>query len=217
VAATALCEKDKIAKRVRKRWPAFEGTPMSESRKADSRVRKTELALHRSLASLIHEKSYDEIVVQEILARANVARSTFYAHFDGKEELLIGSIRHVLGVARAAQPAPADPVERLLGFSLPLLQHIEAHMERSSAGVQDTGHEQVHQRLTQVLCEVVEADIRRAQLDRAVCDVPAGLLARHLAATFLVVLEWWLPQRQSHDAGAANQFYRALAEPALRR
>jgi AcrR family transcriptional regulator len=190
---------------------------MSESRKTDSRVRKTELALHRSLASLIHEKSYDEIVVQEILARANVARSTFYAHFDGKEELLTGSIRHVLGFARAKQPAPADPVDKLLGFSLPLLQHIDAHMERSSAGMRDAGHEQVHQRLTQVLCEVLEADIRRAQLDRAICDVPARLLAKHLAATFLVVLEWWLPQRQSQGAGVANELYLALAGPALRR
>jgi len=188
------------------------------TRKAtDPRIRKTELALHRSLASLIHEKGYDAIVVQEILERANVARSTFYAHFDGKEELLLGSIRHVLGAARAMQPVAADPVDKLLGFSLPLFQHIEAHMERSSADVQGGAQREVHQRLVQQLAESLEADIHRAQLDRAIPrDPPPALLAKHLATTFLVVLEWWLPQRHSHDASSANGAYRALVGPALR-
>ena len=101
---------------------------MNELRKTDSRVRRTELVLHRSLASLIHEKCYDTIVVKEILARANVARSTFYAHFDGKEELLLSSIQHLLADARERLAQASDPVERLLYFSLPVLQHIEAHL-----------------------------------------------------------------------------------------
>jgi AcrR family transcriptional regulator len=184
----------------------------------DPRVRKTELALHRSLASLIHEKGFDAIVVQEILERANVARSTFYAHFDGKEELLAGSIRHVLGAARAAQPVPADPVDKLLGFSLPLFRHIEAHVERSSAEVQWAKQRDVHLRLVQQLAESLEPDLRRAQLDRVISsDASPELLAKHLAATFLVILEWWLPQRHSHDAGSADSAYRALVGPALRK
>ena len=39
---------------------------------ADRRVRKTHALLHDALASLVHEKPYDEIVVKEILARADV-------------------------------------------------------------------------------------------------------------------------------------------------
>jgi AcrR family transcriptional regulator len=187
------------------------------TRKApDSRVRKTQLALHRSLASLIHEKSYDAIVVKEILERANVARSTFYAHFDGKEELLLGSIRHVLGAVRGRPRTSAEPAETLLDFALPLFQHIEAHIERSCADIRDSGHRQVHERLADVLREVLEADVRRAQLDHAIGRmVPPALLASHLAATFLVVLEWWLPQRERRDARVANAHYRALVGPAL--
>jgi len=187
------------------------------TRKAtDPRVRKTELALHRSLASLIHEKGYDAIVVQEILERANVARSTFYAHFDGKEELLLGSIRHVLAMAKERRGASTGAADRLLGFSLPLFEHVQAHVERSSADVRE-GQREVHERLAQVLAERLEADIRRAQLDRTICDTPPALLAKHLAATFLVVLEWWLPQRSSRTAADAAELYRALTGPALRR
>jgi len=190
---------------------------MSELRKTDSRVRRTELLLHRSLASLIHEKSFDAIVVKEILERANVARSTFYAHFDGKEELLLGSIRHMLAAARDQLPPSSDPVERLLCFSLPVFQHIEAQLEQSHLNDQQPGQQrQVHQRLEHVLIEHIEADIRRLQLDRAAPAIPPELLAKHLAAAFLVVMQWWLHHRPPSTAHAAHALYRALVEPTLR-
>jgi len=185
-------------------------------RKTDSRVRRTELLLHRSLASLIHEKSYDAIVVKEILERANVARSTFYAHFDGKEELLLSSIRHMLAAARDRLPQSSDPVERLLYFSLPVLQHIEAHLEHSHMNATQPGRQQqVHQRLEHVLIEHIEADIRRAQLDRPKPAMPTELLAKHLAAAFLVVMDWWLRSRPASSAREAHDLYRALVEPTL--
>jgi len=190
---------------------------MSEMRKTDSRVRRTDLLLHRSLLSLIHEKSYDAIVVKEILARAKVARSTFYTHFDGKEELLLSSIRHMLAAARNRLPQSSDPVDRLLYFSLPLLQHIQAQLEGSpSADVQRGGQRQLHQRLENVLIKHVEADIRQAQVDHALPAMPPDLLAKHLAATFLTVIDWWPRRRPMPSAREAHDWYRALVEPALR-
>lgn len=185
-------------------------------RKTDSRVRRTERSLHRSLASLIHEKSYDAIVVKEILARANVARSTFYAHFDGKEELLLSSIQHMLADAREQLAQSSDPVERLLYFSLPVLEHIEAHLERSPAGRHQPVQWQVHQRLESALIEQLEADIGRAQLAGAIPTLPPELLAKHLAATFLVVMDWWLRRRPATSAREAHDLYRALVGPTLR-
>lgn len=189
---------------------------MSDTRKTDSRVSRTRLLLHRSLATLIHEKSYDAIVVKEILARANVARSTFYAHFDGKEELLLGSIRYVLAAARDRLSELSDPVDRLLYFSLPVLQHIEAHLQQAPADAPRSGHRQVHRRLERLLFEQVEADIRRAPLDRAMPAMPPELLAKHLVTTFLVVVDWWLRRPPAPSAREADDAYRALVEPVLR-
>ena len=62
----------------------------------DRRVRRTRELLHGALSSLIHEKPYEGIVVKEILARANVGRSTFYAHFRDKQGLLETGVRDVL-------------------------------------------------------------------------------------------------------------------------
>jgi len=54
----------------------------------DRRVYKTRKLLQDALIELVAEKSYESISIREILDRANVGRSTFYAHFQDKEQLL---------------------------------------------------------------------------------------------------------------------------------
>jgi AcrR family transcriptional regulator len=61
---------------------------MTQDKPLDRRIQRTRKLLLDSLIALILEKSYDEVTVQEIIDRANVGRSTFYAHFESKEQLL---------------------------------------------------------------------------------------------------------------------------------
>ena len=51
----------------------------------DRRVQKTRKILSQALVSLILEKGYDAITIQGIRDRANVGRSTFYAHVENKD------------------------------------------------------------------------------------------------------------------------------------
>ncbi|HXW82729.1 MAG TPA: helix-turn-helix domain-containing protein, partial [Acidimicrobiales bacterium] len=63
---------------------------MAEQRapEGDRRVRRTERALREAFVSLVLERGYDKVSVEDITERADVARATFYAHFASKEELL---------------------------------------------------------------------------------------------------------------------------------
>lgn len=54
----------------------------------DRRVQKTRKLLQDALIELVTEKSYESVSIREILERANVGRSTFYAHFQDKDQLL---------------------------------------------------------------------------------------------------------------------------------
>lgn len=54
----------------------------------DRRVQKTRKLLQDALIELVTEKSYEAVTIQEILDKANVGRSTFYAHFQDKDQLL---------------------------------------------------------------------------------------------------------------------------------
>lgn len=54
----------------------------------DPRIRRTRLALQHALASLLQEKEFDKISVQDITETAAVNRATFYDHYTDKFALL---------------------------------------------------------------------------------------------------------------------------------
>lgn len=63
---------------------------------SDRRVRRTRDSLHRALIELMIERGYDRVTVSDIIARADVGRSTFYAHYRDKDDLLLVSCTEFL-------------------------------------------------------------------------------------------------------------------------
>jgi AcrR family transcriptional regulator len=182
----------------------------------DRRVEKTRASLHVALASLIHEKSYEHIVVKEILARANVGRSTFYTHFRDKDDLLESSIREVL--RDAVLPAAASrAVERLLAFSLPILEHIEHYRAADRPMMDARAQAVVHGRLEQELVRLVADELDPLTQHRVMSEdgVPTDLLAQFVASTFIVVLNWWVASDRQLAAAEVNEVFRALILPTL--
>lgn len=60
--------------------------------KEDRRTRRTKKLLANALMDLIKQKGYDSLTVQDVINKANIGRTTFYTHYESKEQLLIGNI-----------------------------------------------------------------------------------------------------------------------------
>lgn len=54
----------------------------------DKRIRRTHRLLREAFIELVAEQGYDSIRVEDILQRADIGRTTFYAHFRDKRALL---------------------------------------------------------------------------------------------------------------------------------
>ena len=80
----------------------------------DRRIQKTKRGLSQALVELILERGYEQITVQDILDRANVGRSTFYAHYRDKEALLLACFDDMQTQLRSAIDADA-PTDALAG------------------------------------------------------------------------------------------------------
>src|SRR6266566_58483 len=97
----------------------------------DRRVQRTQDVLHQALISLMVEKGYEVITVQDIIDRANVGRSTFYTHYVGKQDLLRRGLKnlskHLVAHQRAALAQKGSFRERGFGFSLALFEHVHSH------------------------------------------------------------------------------------------
>lgn len=73
-----------------------------KQRKPDRRVARTKRLLADTLIDLILEKGYDKVSVSTIVERADVGRTTFYAHFEDKDALTafaLGGIEQVVPIS----------------------------------------------------------------------------------------------------------------------
>jgi len=190
-----------------------------EKRTNDRRIQKTEALLREALAALIHEKPYDDIVVKEILDRANVGRSTFYTHFRDKDDLLLSGIEDML---RSARPAgggqvPAKPCDGIVWFSLPILEHIEKHRRTGQAPIGPRGRRAMHEHLQHAITELIKDEVRTAlRRSRHIAGhASPELLVRWIASTFVLVLNWWVESDSPLPAREADSLFRGLIEPSL--
>src|SRR5215471_17510861 len=83
-------------------------------RRHAQRTARSQHALANALGELMQERPFARITVQQVLQRAGVGRTTFYAHFQDKDDLLLSSyVRMLEAMTRALAEAP-DRGRRLL-------------------------------------------------------------------------------------------------------
>jgi AcrR family transcriptional regulator len=63
-----------------------------EGKKEDRRITRTKEALHQALSELVKEKGYSAVTIEEITTRAKMGRTTFYLHYQDKEDLVLESM-----------------------------------------------------------------------------------------------------------------------------
>jgi AcrR family transcriptional regulator len=187
---------------------------MASSTTTDRRVQRTHRLLRDALVSLVHEKHYDSIAVREILERANVGRSAFYAHFDGKDDLMAHGIRALLRESAAASRTLSR--DTIVWFSLPVLEYVSRVRAGAAAHMDGADRAAVHARLADVLREEISEDVEALCRRRATTAVlPPALVADYVISTFILVLRWWIESDSQLSAADADRIFRALVTPAL--
>lgn len=58
----------------------------------DPRIRRTRTLLQDSLIVLLEEKSFSDLSITDICKQADIARVTFYQHYENKEALLLATV-----------------------------------------------------------------------------------------------------------------------------
>jgi AcrR family transcriptional regulator len=190
------------------------------ARKEDRRVHRTRELLRGALFSLIREKGFEGLSVQDIIDRANVGRATFYAHFDNKEDLLLSgfdTLRASLKERqREGQLRRGRVEERVLAFSHELFAHVSDHRDlfqamagkHSGAVIQSV----VHKLLLDLIRDDVKSTLPRAEAS----SVPAEALAQFVAGGMFGLLMWWMGGKTRPSAGELNRIFQRLAIAVLK-
>src|SRR5215469_15309647 len=128
----------------------------------DRRAARSRHMLHQALLSLIVEKGYDEITVENICDRANVGRSTFYAHFTSKDDLKrrgLEYLRQELIEQQRKASGEADTDVRGLAFAQAMFEHARDHIHLYRALVGSRGGAIALTTIRQTLCEIVRREL----------------------------------------------------------
>ena len=178
----------------------------------DRRVQRTREALHQALIALVLKKGYDAITVKDIIEQANVGRSTFYAHYSDKDELLKGGMSDLRKFLMAYQKtAMASPSSPRLAFSLGLFEHAADYRHVYRAMVGKRAGSVVLNRLRALLAELVKVELVAMALPPSFRDVPQTALVDYLVGSLISVLTWWVDEKGSRPPAQADAIFRRLA------
>lgn len=186
-------------------------------RSEDRRIQKTRKALHEALLSLMKERKYDSIPMKAILDRANVGRSTFYLHYNGKDELLLDGLKGLgewLGQEQVAA-TPAGKHERTIGFSLALFQHAYENKDLFKRLVGSRGWDIVRRRLEELIAGLIRKEARPLFKKKGATELSFDLFVYFLASSFMSVMTWWLNQETPAPPAEINSLFRGIVMPTL--
>lgn len=179
----------------------------------DRRVRRTRDLLHRALIALILEKGYGRITVQDILDRADIGRSTFYAHYQSKDDLLLKcGLDHLRSMFAEDVPtgsnADSGPAPILLP-ALVLFRLADGNRRLYQALVGKRGSDFVVRSAVKMLSEVLTEHLRArlAIKDEGQRDVAAAFLVSGLIG----LLTWWLDSAAPFTADEMYARFECLA------
>lgn len=186
----------------------------------DRRIQKTLQHLQNALAALIDEKDYEDITIQEILDRANVGRSTFYAHFENKDQLLRSMLlllneRFEEGIKTFAAGQQVFE-HNSAQMPLKILQFVEQNQRlfKAMLGKQrrSATHNPLHDYLYAVTLEHFKTMIRLKQGDATRLD----LAAHYYTSAFIGALIWWLESGMSYSTEEFAQLINQMTLPGLK-
>ncbi|RWD67471.1 MAG: TetR/AcrR family transcriptional regulator, partial [Mesorhizobium sp.] len=153
-------------------------------REIDRRAARTRRALHQALLALMLRKGYEALSVQDIIDEADVGRSTFYAHYAGKEDLLRSGfqmLRQELNEASAARAGGEASGDDPLGFSKAMFDHAARYADHYRTMIGGRGGAVTENEIRLILSEMVRQELPAALHG----DVPRDFVVQFIVGAFL--------------------------------
>lgn len=159
--------------------------------KKDLRVLKTKKNLFETLINLLKEKPFEEIKVSDICEKAMINRSTFYAHYTDKYELLaayIDDLRMHLAAELEKNTAISNMKEYYLEMISLFLNQVESKKDIFNSIIVNNKNSII----MDMIYDVARHDIKRhLDEDTSSQQVPNQIVSEfYIGAVFNVGISW---------------------------
>jgi AcrR family transcriptional regulator len=179
----------------------------------DRRVQRTRKLLQDALFALILEKGYEAVTVQDIIDRANVGRSTFYAHFLDKQELFLSGFEE-LRIFLAERHAAANAGARRFSFSRGMFEHVQSHLPLYRALVGKQSGAVVVRHMHQMITDLVRDELAAMAPGDAVL-IRHEVVVQYTVSAFMGLLIWWADHEAPYSPAQIDAIFQQLALPGV--
>ncbi|HEY6327735.1 MAG TPA: TetR/AcrR family transcriptional regulator [Blastocatellia bacterium] len=181
-------------------------------------MQRTRQALAEALLSLTIEKGYENVTVQQVLDRTGIGRSTFYAHFRDKDDLLLSNLANLrkgLFSHWESMITSKATSRGEFGFLLPFLKHLDDARHLHRALTRGESGPITERQLHRILADLIRADI--AEYANGRWDGPAlDAAVQLIAGGMMSLLGWWLDNKIDLSPEELDRLFRDIALNGLR-
>lgn len=177
----------------------------------DRRQKKTKKAIIEAFIDLLEEKRYSKITVQEIIDRADVGRSTFYAHFETKDMLLEELCREIFAHV-FLEPLHAEISHDFTNTEYDFTEqvsHILYHLRDHGAEIARLVSGESGEMFLGILKEYA-AEAFGPMLHAARSDIPESFLLNYLTGSFADTVRWWVNHDMKDGPDEVAGYYAAV-------
>lgn len=185
---------------------------LSENTPPDRRAQRTRQTLSHALIDLIQEKRYEAITVQDICDRANVGRSTFYAHYQDKDDLLASNFQQMMHSLGSQVEWRND---RLAFPVTPLFQHVQEHHHLYKALAGGGGFAVLLRAGQQQWRTHIETHLNTLLLPGRTATIPLDVVTAYLAGVLQTMLVWWLDRKMPYSPERMDEMFQQLVMPGV--
>ncbi len=186
--------------------------------KTDRRIQRTRKLFQEALIALVRERGYDAITIQDIANRANLGRTTFYLHFNSKDDLFISCHESVLREFHFGLTHVLSREELLSPEAAPGMVSAYRHLQDERAMLYSIFRGKdgllILSRLRESNAQEIKSSLSAA-FETSRTSIPLDLLANYLAGAQIALVQWWLEKRQSHTLEDLAQIFHRLQRAAI--
>lgn len=197
------------------------------NRKQDRRVSRTRRNLRNALMSLILEKGYDSVTIEEITHRADVGRTTFYLHYKDKEDLLLENIDAIIEEfieqissvplsAWAMSLGDDDTLGEGLSPVMLVFQHAAENADLYRVMLRGEGLSRAQNQIRNVISSAVR-DFLQNWIDKdnlvMIPSVSLDFFTNYFAGSLIGILTWWLEKEMPYEPSKMAVMFQKMFYP----
>ena len=172
----------------------------------DRRQRKTRNAIFQAFTGLLEKKAYSALTVQEIIDEADISRSTFYSHFETKDELLKAMCTDIFEHVFSHEIMSEENHDFSDKDSFQdHITHILCHLQEKQQSIKGIFSGECGEIFMRYLKEYLYQVFERQLADDG--DIPRAYRLNHAVSSFAETVRWWLKEHSGYAPADISRFY----------